>query len=187
MEKKFPRGAGLQYLFLDACFDDEDEDEDEAFQLGMDNLFDMLTKAPKLNTVDVTENVKSEHGKLKKRIRESEEKVKMLREFKKSVREQQFIGLVNNTDKDIKFTSKRLLMERVQVNLFIHISCGIDLEFLQEVNPKCRVSIDWAYKNLGLFTSTGNPNVTVSWLENYVCLDAGQTLTIKGDWSFNVE
>ena len=128
VEKKFPKGAGLQYLFLDACFDDEDEDE--AFQLGMDNLFDMLTKAPKLNTVDVTENVKSEHGKLKKRIRESEEKVKMLREFKKSVREQQFIGLVNNTDKDITFTSKRLLMERSQVETSIHILCPIDSRYL---------------------------------------------------------
>ena len=128
VEKKFPKGAGLQHLFLDACFDDEDEDE--AFQLGMDNLFDMLTKAPKLNTVDVTENVKSEHGKLKKRIRESEEKVKMLREFKKSVREQQFIGLVNNTDKDITFTSKRLLMERSQVETSIHILCPIDSRYL---------------------------------------------------------
>ena len=57
----------------------------------------------------------------------------------------------------------------------------------QVVNPKSRVSIDWAYKNLGLFTSTGNPNVTVSWPGNYVCLDAGQTLIIKpGGW-FNVE
>ena len=108
---------GLQYLFLDACYDDEDEDEEEAFTVGMDKLFKMLNEAPKLKTVDVNENVKSEHGKLKKRIRESEEEGNMLREFKKTVREQQFIGLVNNTDKDIKFTSKRLLMERVQVNM----------------------------------------------------------------------
>ena len=126
VEKKFPKGAGLQYLFLDACYDDEDEDEEEAFTVGMDKLFKMLNEAPKLKTVDVNENVKSEHGKLKKRIRESEEEGNMLREFKKTVREQQFIGFVNNTDKDIKFTSKRLLMERVQVNMFIHILCGID-------------------------------------------------------------
>ena len=115
VEKKFPNGRGLQYLFLDACFDDEDEDEDEAFQTSMGSLFKILTEADKLNTFDVNEKVDSEHGKLKKRIMESEEEGQLLREFKKSVREQQFIGLVNLTNKDISFTSKRLLMERCQV------------------------------------------------------------------------
>ena len=115
VEKKFPNGRGLQYLFLDACFDDEDEDEDEAFQTSMGILFKMLTEADKLNTFDVNEKVDSEHGKLKKRIMESEEEGQLLREFKNSVREQQFIGLVNLTNKDISFTSKRLLMERCQV------------------------------------------------------------------------
>ena len=57
----------------------------------------------------------------------------------------------------------------------------------QVVNPQSRVSIDWAYKNLGLFTSTGNPNVTVSWPGNFVCLDAGQTLVIKPGGFFDVE
>ena len=115
VEKKFPNGRGLQYLFLDACFDEEDEDEDKAFQTSMGSLFKMLTEAPKLNTFDVNENVNSEHGKLKTRIWENEEQWQMLREFKNSVREQQFIGLVNLTGNDILFTSKRLLRERCQV------------------------------------------------------------------------
>ena len=115
VEKKFPNGAGLQYLFLDACFDDEDEEEDAAFQASMGNLFEMLTKAPKLPTFDVNEKVNSEHGKLKKRIEESEKLGQMLREFKSSVRKQRFIGLVNLTEADITFTSKRVLMEREQV------------------------------------------------------------------------
>ena len=79
------------------------------------------------------------------------------------------------------------------------------------VNAKSRVSIDWAYSNLGLFTSTGNPNVlywshgwatnaitnhtsagnpnvTVSWPGGHsILLDAGQTLIIKAEGSFNVE
>ena len=115
VEKKFPNGRGLQFLFLDACFDDEDEDEDAAFKTSMDSLYQMLTTAPKLHTFDVNEKVNSEHGKLKKRIEESEKQGQMLREFKSSVRKQRFIGLVNQTDADITFTSKRVLMERDQV------------------------------------------------------------------------
>ena len=61
----------------------------------------------------------------------------------------------------------------------------------QVVNPKSRVSIDWAYKNLGLVSSTGNPNVTVSWRnfgkECKAFLEAGQTLVIKPGGFFNVE
>ena len=118
VEKKFPNGAGLQYLFLDACYDEEDEDEEAAFKASMEDLYEMLTKAPKLQTFDVNEKVNSEHGKLKKRIEESEQLGQMLREFKRSVQKQRFIGLVNLTDADITFTSKRVLMERSQVDLF---------------------------------------------------------------------
>ena len=50
------------------------------------------------------------------------------------------------------------------------------------------MSIDWAYKNFGLYSSTGNPNVTVSWPEsNSILLEAGQTLIIKADGSFDAE
>merc|ERR1719220_1808775 len=115
VEKKFPNGAGLQYLFLDACYDEEDENEEAAFKASMGDLYEMLTKAPKLQTFDVNEKVNSEHGKLKKRIEESEQLGQMLREFKNSVQKQRFIGLVNQTDADITFTSKRVLMERSQV------------------------------------------------------------------------
>ena len=91
----------------------------------MGNLFKMLTEADKLNTFDVNEKVNSEHGKLKKRIMESEEQLQLqlqlLSEFKSSVRMNQFIGLVNLTDQDISFTSKRLLMERCQVFKYLEM------------------------------------------------------------------
>ena len=77
VEKKFPnsRGTGnmgLRHLFLDACFDEEDEHEEEEFKSSMDNLYKMLSMAPRLNTSEVNENVRSEHGKLKRKIEENE-------------------------------------------------------------------------------------------------------------------
>ena len=77
VEKKFPnsRGRGnmgLRHLFLDACFDEEDEHEEEEFKSSMDNLYKMLSMAPRLNTSEVNENVRSEHGKLKRKIEENE-------------------------------------------------------------------------------------------------------------------
>ena len=70
--KKFPKSKGLRYLFLDACYDEEDEDEGVEFQRSMQALYQMLSNAPKLNTSEVNENVKSEHGKLKRVIEEKE-------------------------------------------------------------------------------------------------------------------
>ena len=76
VEKKFPNsrgtGVGLRYLFLDACFDEEDEHEEEEYKSSMDNLYKMLAMAPRLNTSEVNGNVKSEHGKLKRKIEENE-------------------------------------------------------------------------------------------------------------------
>ena len=46
------------------------------------------------------------------------------------------------------------------------------------VDPHCRVMIDWAYKNLGLQSSTGFPDVTVRWdgMEKLMC--GGETLVV---------
>lgn len=67
-------GKGLQYLCLDACYDEEDEEEEEAFNEAMEELYEKLNKAPKLSTNEVNENVRSDHGKLKKkRLQEEEE------------------------------------------------------------------------------------------------------------------
>ena len=150
VEKKFPNGRGLQFLFLDACFDDEDEDEDAAFKTSMDSLYEMLTTAPKLHTIDVNEKVNSEHGKLKKRIEESEKQGQMLREFKSSVQKQRFIGLVNQTDADITFTSKRVLMERDQVRLFFSSPEEIYI-FIRVIgwNSRWKVPIEYCTHNFG--------------------------------------
>ena len=43
VESKFPNtvGKGLNYLYLDACYDDEDEEEEAAFKKAMDELYQM--------------------------------------------------------------------------------------------------------------------------------------------------
>ena len=56
---------------------------------------------------------------------------------------------------------------------------------LQVVSPKSRVSIDWANKTLGLFG--GNAKAAVTWLHYTCLLDAGQTIIMKSDRSFNIE
>merc|ERR1712130_999514 len=126
-----------------------------------------MQKKAEAEKEEIQKKAEAEKAKL---IR-SEEK-ESLEKFKENVRKQQFIGLVNMTDRKMTFTSKRLLMERLQV-----------------VDARSRVSIDWAYKNLGLISSTGNPNVTVSCqeYEKLACLDGGQTLIVKADGSFEIE
>merc|ERR1712037_176398 len=40
VEKKFPNSAGgLRYLFMDACYDEEDSDESAHFQKSMKELY----------------------------------------------------------------------------------------------------------------------------------------------------
>ena len=49
----------------------------------------------------------------------------------------------------------------------------------QVVDPYSRVMIDWAYKNAGLQSSTGFPDVTVRWgegKEKLMC--GGETLIV---------
>ena len=57
----------------------------------------------------------------------------------------------------------------------------------QEVPANSVAFVDWAYKNLGLFSATGKPNVTVFWSSNSVCLDGGQILIVNSDGSFEVK
>ena len=85
--KKFPNSRGLRYLFIDACYDEEDGDEEEEFQQSLQTFYQMLSKAPKLNTSEVNENVKSEHGKLKKVIEDKEkERQEERKTFEKQTR-----------------------------------------------------------------------------------------------------
>ena len=53
LKKKFPKGKGMQFLFLDSCHDDEDEDEKKAYDTSMERLYDLLEKAKRLPTVKV--------------------------------------------------------------------------------------------------------------------------------------
>jgi len=72
VESKFRKGGCLNYLFLDACYDEEDEEEIAAFKETMDNLYIMVEEAPKLPTSQVNEKVESENGKLKRQLAERE-------------------------------------------------------------------------------------------------------------------
>jgi len=74
VEKMFPNSAGgLQHLFLDARYDEEDPDESDHFQASMEELYKMLDSAPKLATSRVNENVQTENAKLRKEIKDWKE------------------------------------------------------------------------------------------------------------------
>ena len=74
LEQKFPSGSGLQYKLLDACYFQKDRDEKEAFDRGMEEIWNLLDQAPPLHTTQV-QKVETESKQLKDKI---EEKEKML-------------------------------------------------------------------------------------------------------------
>jgi len=84
VEDKFPqvKNKGLKHLFLDACFDDNDEEEEEAFNKAMEDLYILLDGMTGLETSKVNDKVESEHGKLK---RELENREKDKEEFTKQL------------------------------------------------------------------------------------------------------
>ena len=41
--------------------------------------------------------------------------------------------------------------------------------------------MDWAYKAAGLYSSTGQPDVTVYWAEEKLLMTGGQVLTVMKD------
>ena len=54
VEQQFKDGAGLQYLFLDACFDNDDDDERVSFDEAIKSLRDSFFRAPNLPTSKVS-------------------------------------------------------------------------------------------------------------------------------------
>ena len=117
VETKFPKGGGLSYLFLDACFDEDDEDEENAFKEAMESLYAMVEGAPKLPTSKVNENVQSEHGKLK---RELEARERDRDEFTRKIQdmEQQMQEAEKNRSKDEAAYQRQVaLMERQMESL----------------------------------------------------------------------
>jgi len=84
VEGKFPKGGGLQYMYLDACYDEEDEEEEASFKQAMERLYTMVENFPKLPTSQVNEKVESDHGKLKRELAARE---KDKEEFNKKIEE----------------------------------------------------------------------------------------------------
>merc|ERR1711892_323878 len=82
VENEFPNGNGLQYLFLDACYDteeDADPAEKEAFDNAMKILWKSLNKSPGLPTTKV-QDVETESKKLKMAIEEKEKERQLILE-----------------------------------------------------------------------------------------------------------
>ena len=48
----------------------------------------------------------------------------------------------------------------------------------QVVDPNSRMMIDWAYKNAGIQSSTGFPDVTVRWDGQEKLMRGGETLIV---------
>ena len=70
VEKKFPNAnQGLKHLFIDVAYDEKDSSETVAFKKAMEELYEMVDKAPKLPTSSVNENVHTDHYKLKEELK----------------------------------------------------------------------------------------------------------------------
>ncbi|XP_075254518.1 uncharacterized protein LOC142345937 [Convolutriloba macropyga] len=67
VEKRFPNGNGLKYLLMDACYLVDNQDEKECFDKSLSALWDLLEKAPRLETESV-QRVETEYDKLKEMI-----------------------------------------------------------------------------------------------------------------------
>ena len=62
--------------------------------------------------------------------------------------------------------------------LFPNTSLKVWFLIAQVVDPQSRVMIDWAYKNIGLQSSTGFPDVTVHWDGKEKLMCGGETLIV---------
>ena len=82
----FPFSTGLmRYLFIDACYDFDDVDEQEAFATAIESLWLSLEFAPPLPTVNV-KKVQTENKKLQEKI---EEKENLLLELERNRQEEE--------------------------------------------------------------------------------------------------
>ena len=76
IQEKFSKtmGKSLPYLFLDACYDEQDEDEEKAFKEAMDKLYHMVTGHEYDSGLPTSkfEEVDTEDSKLKKALDEKE-------------------------------------------------------------------------------------------------------------------
>ena len=83
VERQFKDCNGLKYLYMDATYDKEDEDETDAFESALSELWKTLKDCPPLST-DHVQNVETDNAKLKRQIEEQkqarEDAEKLLRE-----------------------------------------------------------------------------------------------------------
>merc|ERR550532_3022029 len=80
VEKRFPNSAGgLKYLFLDACYAEEIQEESDHFQESMGELYTMLNSAPKLATSSVNKNVQTDNARLQVAMKKYEQEQEQAR------------------------------------------------------------------------------------------------------------
>ena len=75
VEDEFPDGKGLDYLIMDALFDEEDDDEKNAYEEASKRLWNKIKAAGRLQTENVRK-VESEHKKLKMEIEKKDKAMK---------------------------------------------------------------------------------------------------------------
>ena len=71
----------MKHLLMDACFDEDDDDEKMAFESAMENLWILLSQSAALPTTQV-KKVESESKKLKNQIEEKEKMLKVIEQKK---------------------------------------------------------------------------------------------------------
>ena len=77
LEKEFPKGGGLDYLSMDACYDRDGGEEELAFKSSMDKLWERLNNARALPTYNVRK-VETESKKLKNMLEEKDNLIKQM-------------------------------------------------------------------------------------------------------------
>ena len=73
--KHFPKAKGLKYLIVDACRNQENPEDNQAFDRGVRDIWQLLEKAPRLPT-ESAKNVETEYRKLKSEIEQKENQMK---------------------------------------------------------------------------------------------------------------
>ena len=102
VEERFPNATGgLKYLYLDACYYEDDASAVKYFETAMEELYTMLNNASKLPTFEVRENVSTENAKLHMLLEESERKREEDRQEQKAVN-QKLDNEVNKHKKEME-------------------------------------------------------------------------------------
>ncbi|XP_075254542.1 uncharacterized protein LOC142345961 isoform X2 [Convolutriloba macropyga] len=117
VEKRFPNGNGLKYLLTDAWYRVDVHEEKKCFDNSLSTLWDMLKKAPRLETVSV-QNVETEHAKLKKMIADQQTQLleaQKQREQDKEEREKDRILMKQEFERQREEDRKERLKERQEM------------------------------------------------------------------------